>query len=255
MKTALEVKELSYSYAKRPEVLRDISFSIRRGSITAILGRNGCGKSTLLDCLIGYLHPKKGSIYIAGREISQLSERDLARNISYVEQNARPEISYLVRDYLSFGRTAYLGIADRLRPKDWEIVEREAEHCGISHLLGKEIDHISYGERQLCMICRALVQESGILLLDEPVSFLDFGNQYRVLNMMRSLTEEGKTVLFTTHNPNQLQEMHTDVIALHDGNILAQGTSNIIDEVLLEKIYGLNFHTLFVKKEAVWYDV
>ena len=108
-------------------------------------------------------------------------------------------------------------------------------------MLEKDINKISGGERQLVYICRALIQESNILIFDEPTSNLDFGNQYKVLELMKSLIKEGKTIIYTTHNPNQVIEAKTNVIVIDDGKVLLSGDYKDINNEILKKIYGIDF--------------
>ena len=135
-----------------------------------------------------------------------------------------------------------LSIGDKLSEDDYKKIEMYAEKCGITYLLDKEINKISGGERQLAFICRALVQEADLFIFDEPTASLDFGNQYRLFEIMNDIIKNGKTVIFTTHNPNQALEMKDYVIFINDGKIKTVGNSNdVITEELLKEVYGYNF--------------
>ena len=241
MSKIIEVKNVSFSYIKDKPVLNGLTLAIEEGTLTAILGKNGSGKSTLLDSILGFNEIELGEIKIDGSNINNLSSKELAKRIAYIQQSTTINIDYTVKEFISFGRNPYLGINGRLKEEDWNIVNNNAEKCGITHLLDKDINKISGGERQLVYICRALTQESKILLFDEPTSFLDFGNQYKVLDLMKSLVNEGKTIIFTTHNPNQVIEAKTNVIIMNDGKVLTSGDSSIINEEVLQNIYGMNF--------------
>ena len=237
----IEVKNISFSYVKNKPVIKDLSLNIEEGTLTAILGKNGSGKSTLLDSLLGFNEIESGEIIIDGENINDLSSKELAKKVAYIQQNTTVNIDYTVEEFISFGRNPYLGINGRLKEDDWNIIYSNAEKCGITHLLDKDINKISGGEKQLVCICRALIQESKILIFDEPTASLDFGNQYKVLDLMKSLVCEGKTIIFTTHNPNQVIEAKTNVIIIDDGNVLTSGDSSIINEEILNKIYGMDF--------------
>lgn len=237
----IEVKNISFSYVKNKPVIKDLSLSIEEGTLTAILGKNGSGKSTLLDSLLGFNEIESGEIIIDGSTINDLSSKELAKKVAYIQQNTTVNIDYTVEEFISFGRNPYLGINGRLKEDDWNIIYSNAEKCGITHLLDKDINKISGGEKQLVCICRALIQESKILIFDEPTSSLDFGNQYKVLDLMKSLVNEGKTIIFATHNPNQVIEAKTNVIIIDEGNVLTSGDSSIFNEVILKKIYGMDF--------------
>ena len=237
----IEVKNISFSYVKNKPVIKDLSLNIEEGTLTAILGKNGSGKSTLLDSLLGFNEIESGEIIIDSSNLNDLSSKEIAKKVAYIQQNITVNIDYTVKEFISFGRNPYLGINGRLKDEDWNIIYSDAEKCGITHLLDKDINKISGGEKQLVCICRALIQETKILIFDEPTASLDFGNQYKVLDLMKSLVEEGKTIIFTTHNPNQVIEAKTNVIIIDDGNVLTYGDSSIINEDVLKKIYGMDF--------------
>lgn len=237
----IEVKNISFSYVKNKPVIKDLSLNIEEGTLTAILGKNGSGKSTLLDSLLGFNEIESGEIIIDSTNLNDLSSKEIAKKVAYIQQNITVNIDYTVKEFISFGRNPYLGINGRLKDEDWNIIYSDAEKCGITHLLDKDINKISGGEKQLVCICRALIQETKILIFDEPTASLDFGNQYKVLDLMKSLVEEGKTIIFTTHNPNQVIEAKTNVIIIDDGNVLTYGDSSIIIEDVLKKIYGMDF--------------
>lgn len=237
----IEVKNISFSYVKNKPVIKDLSLNIEEGTLTAILGKNGSGKSTLLDSLLGFNEIESGKIIIDSSNLNDLSSKEIAKKVAYIQQNIIVNIDYTVKEFISFGRNPYLGINGRLKDEDWNIIYSDAEKCGITHLLDKDINKISGGEKQLVYICRALIQETKILIFDEPTASLDFGNQYKVLDLMKSLVEEGKTIIFTTHNPNQVIEAKTNVIIIDDGHVLTYGDSSIINEDVLKKIYGMDF--------------
>lgn len=235
---ALEIKNLSFAYEKDKNVLENLSLFVERNTINAILGANGKGKSTLLDCVVGINEPQDGEILINGKNRKEFSDKEFARTVAYISQSTIINIDYSVREFILFGRNPYLNLGQAPSEKDYALAESYAEKIGISHLLDKSITKISGGERQLAFICRALVQESDIFIFDEPLSALDFGNQNKLLMMFKELKKDGKTIIFTTHNPNQLIDLDCSVIVLNDKCVTAHGqASKIIDEKLLQSIY------------------
>ena len=196
MSYILEVKNLSFSYDAKNNILDNINFKIEKGSIVAILGKNGSGKSTLLDCLIGYNEIKNGEIIIDNINLNKYSQNELAKKVAYIQQNVNINIDYSVYDFISFGRNPYKNIFTELNSEDDKIIIESAEICNIKHLLNKSITKLSGGERQLVFICRALVQQSDILIFDEPTASLDFGNQYKFFEIIKSLQQKGKTIIF-----------------------------------------------------------
>lgn len=242
MSTILEIKNLSFAYDKSKLVLDDVSFAVRQGTITALLGKNGCGKSTLLDCILGLNEYKNGNILLEGKEIKDYSPKDLSKKVAYISQNTVINIDYSVREFVLFGRTPYIKFGNTPSKDDYLLVEKFAEECGISHLLNKDINKISGGEKQLAFLCRALVQNPDLFIFDEPTSSLDFGNQYRLFDMMKKLQSEGKTILFTTHNPNQVLELNCNVVLLNDSHIIASGLADgVLTEAVMKDIYEMSF--------------
>ena len=238
----LSVKNLTFSYDNKTKVLNNVSFDLEKGRICAILGKNGCGKSTLLDCILGINEYKDGSIIIDNKNQKDYSTKELSRKIAYISQNTIINIDYSVRDFLLFGRTPHLKFGDQFKEEDYDKVNGYAEKCGITHLLNKDINKISGGERQLAFICRALAQEADLFIFDEPTASLDFGNQYKLFDIMKDIASCGKTVLFTTHNPNQVLEINAYVVVIDNSEICSVGfAKDVIKNELLNQIYGFNF--------------
>jgi iron complex transport system ATP-binding protein len=239
MKSILEVKNLSFGYEKNKKVLDGVNLCIEEGSITAILGKNGCGKSTLLDCIIGYNDYDEGQVIIDKEDIKGLSPKNLSKKVAYISQNTTINLDYTVLEFILFGRTCHLAFGAAPKEKDYKIAKENAEKLGITHLLSKDINKISGGERQLAFIARALTQESKIIVMDEPTASLDYGNQLRLFEIIMDLKEKGKTIVFTTHNPEHVKLLNCDVAIINDGRIYCAGKANeIVTKEILEEIYG-----------------
>lgn len=237
--STISIKSLSFAYEHNKNVLEDLSLEIKENTINAILGANGGGKSTLLDCLVGVNKPNSGSIYIKEKEIGEYTNKEFAREVAYISQNTIINIDYSVREFILFGRNPYLRLGQSPTVKDYKKADLYASKIGIERLLNKTITKISGGERQLVFICRALVQESNIFIFDEPLSSLDFGNQNKILMIFKELQNEGKTIIFTTHNPNQVLDLNCNVIVLNNKKVVAEGLANdVIVKELLESIYN-----------------
>lgn len=238
MSNVIEIKNLSFEYEKGALVLDKLDLSIEKNTINAILGANGSGKSTLLDCLIGINKPLEGEIKIEDKALGDYTNRELAKKLAFISQSVSINIDYSVREFILFGRTPYLSIGKGPGEEDYSKCDDYAKRLGIERLLNKSITKISGGERQLCFICRALIQESDVMVFDEPMSALDFGNQSRLLKIFKELQKEGKTIVFTTHNPNQVMDLNCNVIVLDIGKIACSGKAEaVISKELLEKIY------------------
>ena len=239
MKSILEVKNLSFGYEKNSKVLDGVNLCIEEGSITAILGKNGCGKSTLLDCVIGYNDYDEGQVIIDKEDIKGFSPKELSKKVAYISQNTTINLDYTVLEFILFGRTCHLAFGSAPKEKDYKIAKENADKLGITHLLSKDINKISGGERQLAFIARALTQESKIIVMDEPTASLDYGNQLRLFEIIMDLKEKGKTIVFTTHNPEHVKLLNCDVTIINDGRIYCTGKANkIVSKEMLEELYG-----------------
>lgn len=240
MSDIIEIKNLSFSYEKGKTVLDNISLSIKKNTINAILGANGSGKSTLLECLVGINKPSSGTIIVDDKDIDSYTSSEFARKVAYISQSTAINIDYTVREFVLFGRSPYLGLGKAPGDEDYKKCDLYAKKLGIIHLLDKSITRISGGERQLCFICRALTQESEILVFDEPLSSLDYGNQNKLLSLFVELQKEGKTIVFTTHNPIQLLDFDCNALILKGGKVISNGPSQmVITSKLIEYIYAL----------------
>lgn len=231
------IKNLTFGYDKTKKVLNDLSASFEEGRIVALIGKNGSGKSTFLDCLLG-VNDYEGEILINGQNIKSMSDKEFACLVSFIPQSVQINIDYTIRDFISFGRNPHLKLGLSLTDEDYRKVEENADKCGITNLLDKDINKVSGGERQLAFIARALTQETPIIIMDEPSASLDFGNQQKLFRIMDSLTKEGKTIVFTTHNPNHLVNLDCDVFAVSDGGLKK---INELNDVGVKDIYGDDF--------------
>lgn len=237
----LTVNDLSYSYTKDVPVLKGVSFTADKGEFLSVLGPNGAGKSTLFRCLLGGIGGYSGAIKLDGREVRGLSRRELAAHIAYIPQIHRPTFGYSVLD------TALMGLTRELSPFRSPTAEQEKramealEQMGVARLAARNFATLSGGERQLVLIARALCQRSDILLMDEPTSSLDYGNQLRVLQRVAELAARGYTVILSTHDPQHALRFSQRVLALRDGQVAAFGdTREVLTESLLERLYGVD---------------
>ena len=233
----IEIKNLSFGYDKTRNVLNDLSARFEKGRIIALIGKNGSGKSTLLDCLLG-ANDFEGEILINNQNIKDLSDKEYARLVSFIPQSVQINIDYTIRDFISFGRNPHLKLGLSLTDDDHQKVTENAEKCDITGLLDKDINKVSGGERQLAFIARALTQETPIIIMDEPTASLDFGNQQKLFRTMNSLAKEGKTIIFTTHNPNHLVNLKCDIFAVSNGTLSYIAELN---DSAIKNIYGDEF--------------
>ena len=214
----ISIKNLSFSYEKGKKILNNLNAEFSEGKPIALLGKNGCGKSTLLNCIMG-LNDYSGEILVQGKSLKSYSERQFSKIISFIPQQIQINMDYTVFDFISFGRNPHISLFGKLTDKDYSCIEEAAKQCGIESLLSKNINRISGGERQLAFIARALCQETSIIIMDEPTASLDFGNQQKLFSFISNLSNKGKTIIFTTHNPNHLINKGFDIFAMKNGLI------------------------------------
>ena len=236
----LQLDNISFSYGNKP-VLTNCTAAVNAQTTTVILGGNGQGKSTLMKCILRYQTCKTGNIFLDGKEIAAYSVKELAKLVSYVPQLNSIINDCVVRDYIVEGRTPYLEGFSLPRKSDYLKAEQYANKLGIDSFLGKHLSHLSGGELQMVMIARALVQETPLILMDEPLSALDMKKQFEILEIIKNLERDGKTILLTTHNPNHAISLNCNVWILDQQRITHIGSADqIITSDLLHEIYSPN---------------
>ena len=235
---SLSVRDLSFAYHRAP-VLCGVGFEAHEGELLAVLGPNGVGKTTLFRCILGEQKRYTGTIEIDGADRKRLSSREVAHRIAYIPQTHAPAFRYAVRDMVLMGTSHTLSPFASPGKKQEAVADAAMEKLGIASLSDRSFDTLSGGEQQLVYIARALAQQTKTLLMDEPTSSLDYGNQIRVLNAVKSLAKEGYTVLLSTHNPQHALWYADRVLALKDGRVAAFGPAHeTLTETLLEALYG-----------------
>ena len=242
----LEARDLAFGYPGHP-VGRDVTLAFEAGEIVCLLGPNGGGKTTFFKTLLGLLAPQGGTVLVDGRDLTSLARAEVARRLSYVPQAHVGYFPFTVRDVVLMGRTAHLGVFAVPSRHDREVAEAAIARMGLSHLAEAEYTRISGGERQLALIARALAQEGSIVVMDEPTASLDFGNQIRVLEQVRSLAASGIGVVMSTHDPDQAF-LCADRVALFHGRTLlcADTPERAVTAEHLHRVYGID-----VRIEAV----
>lgn len=244
-KCILEADNVSFSYGDGRLVLDDVSICIAPGEMLTLLGPNGAGKSTLLNCLVGALVPQQGRVLLADENVSRMMPRDVAKVVAYVPQTSIPTYGYQVRNYIAMGRAPHKGMFQHPDADDFALVDEAMESLGITHLARKPYTQISGGERQLVNVCRAIVQKPKVILFDEPTSALDYGNQIKVLRMVKHLREQGYAVIMTTHNPDHPILLGGRVAILdRDGHLVSGGVGKLMTEDRLSELYGIDLRVL-----------
>lgn len=242
----LSVKNLEFKYPNTDTILHDISFELGTNEVLCLLGPNGCGKTTLLDCLIGLNKISSGSILINDIPTSKMSAKKIAYNLGYVPQNIVASFDYSVIDYVVCGYAPYLKMFKRPGKKEYAKAYESLEQMRITHLADKSYAQISGGEQQQVCIARVLTQAPDFILLDEPTSHLDFGNQIQVLKLVKEMSNQGFGIIMTTHNPDHALLMKGKTVMMKkSGEYIFGNTEEIVTQVSLRKLYGVD---LFLEK-------
>jgi len=234
----IQTNGVSFRYAGEP-VLKDVSLSVKRGQVVSLLGPNGSGKSTLLKVLLGILRPMKGSVLFEGRPVAKMAPKDLAKRIAYVPQTHRMAFAYKVLDVVLMGRSPHKPFFSRYSKEDLEIALHSLNRLSIPHLKDRSYTEVSGGERQLTLIARALTQGADTLIMDEPASGLDFGNQTWLLAQLARLAQDGYTCIMSTHFPDHALWVADRVVMLHEGAVVADGSpGEVMNEQAVCRLYN-----------------
>lgn len=236
----INIKDLSFKYNKNiPNVIDNLSLNIKEGTITVLVGLNGSGKTTLIKLLAGLLTADVGTIKYNDKEINSISIKERSKIFSYVPQRSYGADDFLVRDYLTYGFVNSLKFYETPNKEQLSKVEEISKELGIENLLDKKIGNISGGERQIVTIASCILQNAPVILLDEPTSALDLKNQNMVLNLLKKISNEGRTIILSSHNPNHALFLGSNVALMNNGKIIKSGRyDELINVEALKEIYG-----------------
>lgn len=235
-----DVRNISFSYDDET-IFSDISFSINKGDVLCILGPNGTGKTTLIKCLNGLHDIDSGEILINGENMKGLSFKQISKHIGYIPQSHVPSFPFKVFDVVLMGRAPYLNLTDSPKDEDKRIALDALKTLGIEDLKDKEYTNLSGGERQLVFLARVLCQKPDILILDEPTSHLDFGNQIRLLEIIDSLAKSGLSIIMSSHFPDHAFLSSTKVAIMKDRHFIDFGApDDVVTEENLKKAYSID---------------
>lgn len=237
----LKANGLTLAYKGSGDVVRDLSVSIPRGAVTSIIGPNGCGKSTLLRALSRLLKPRLGTVLLDGEEIHRLPAKEVARRLGLLTQQPSAPESITVEDLVRRGRYPHQSFLRPPTERDHGFVAQALELAGMTELRDRPVDELSGGQRQRAWIAMTLAQDTPILLMDEPTTFLDVAHQQEVLNLILRLNrEEGRTVVLVLHDINNAVQVSDHVMMMQDGEIVGAGlTGDVLSTGLLERVFGV----------------
>ena len=243
----LQVRNLHFGHVRsEADVLRGVGLEAARGEITTVLGPNGCGKTTLFKCIGGLWRPKNGEVVFDGVDILPQTHSQRARLLAAVPQEHEIPFPYSVFDVVLMGRASRIGAVASPSRHDRMRAQQALEETGIEGLREKACTKLSGGEKQLVFIARALAQDAPILLLDEPVSHLDFRHQQLILRKIRRLACEKRLVaLMTLHDPNLAMLYSDRVVLMNRGAVVSEGKPQaVITEEALRQVYGIDVRVI-----------
>jgi len=236
----LATHDLTLAYGDRV-VVEELDLDVAPGRITAIVGANGCGKSTLLRALARLVVPHAGRVVLDGEALHRRPSREVARLLGLLPQSPVAPEGITVADLVGRGRHPHQRLLARFSAADYAAVAAALEATGTLDLADRSIDELSGGQRQRVWIAMALAQETDILLLDEPTTFLDVAHQIEVLDLLTDLNRErGTTVVMVLHDLNLAARYADELVAVREGRVLASGApGDIVTPALVQEVFGL----------------
>lgn len=225
-------------------VLHDINWETAEGRFTAIVGPNGSGKSTLLKTLTGNTAIRGGCVCLEGRPLGKWKDREMAKRLAYLPQS-RSDTQISVFRMVLHGRFPYLTYPGHYTKRDEEMAIQALERVGISRLMEKPVSELSGGEKQRAYLAMALVQDTPVMLLDEPATYLDLSAQIELMDMLKRLAAEGKTIVAVLHDLNHALKYGEEIVLMENGRIKQCGTpKEILSTGVLEKVFHVGIHVL-----------
>ncbi len=242
----IKIKNLSTSYDGEA-VLHGVDAHFPEGKISVLIGPNGCGKSTTVKSIMRLVPEYTGEIVIGGTPLEDIPQRELAKKIAYVSQSRNvPDIT--VYNMVMHGRYPYLSYPRRYRKEDHEIVKDAIKMAGLEEFADRKLENLSGGQRQKAYMAMALAQDTDVIIMDEPTTFLDVKNQFEMMDHAKKLSEMGKTIIMILHDMEAVLHYADHVILMKDGkDVLAGSAEEVLRSSKLEEVFGI--HTGFFEAE------
>lgn len=246
MQAAFRIEGLTAGYEKVP-IFENLSVEIAQGKVTTIIGPNGCGKSTLLKTIGRILKKEKGQIFLQEQDMQMLSTKEIAKRLAVLSQSPTAPFQLKVEELISYGRYPHRKNVNQLSKKDKEMMEWAMEVTNTSAFRDRELAQLSGGQRQRVWLAMALAQETSILLLDEPTTYLDMSHQMEVLNIVQKLNREHQcTIVMVLHDINHAARYSDEIIAMRDGAIIGHGPPlAIMTSELLKDVFQIQAKIMY----------
>lgn len=235
----LRGERLTLGYGAAP-ISTELTVEVPDQSFTVIVGPNACGKSTLLRALSRLLKPAHGQIVLDGRNINSFKSKEVSRRLGLLPQSSTAPDGITVADLVARGRYPHQSMLRQWSPEDEAAVEQAMAATAVSELSARLVDELSGGQRQRVWAAMVLAQQTPLLLLDEPTTFLDIAHQIELLELFGRLNREGRTIVAVLHDLNHAARYATHLIAMKDGAVVAEGApADIVSAALVEHVFGL----------------
>ena len=235
----LTADEATIGYEKRI-ISEGLTVDVPEGSFTAVIGPNGCGKSTLLRAFARVLKPTAGQVLLDGKAITSYRSKDVAKRLGLLPQSALAPEGIRVADLVARGRAPFQNLVQQWRETDEDAVRAALAATRLTELSGRLVDELSGGQRQRVWVAMLLAQQTPIMLLDEPTTFLDIAHQYELMELFRTFHDEGKTIVTVLHDLNQAARYADHLIVMRDGEVVTTGPpAEVITPDLVEAVFGL----------------
>ena len=234
----IEFRDVTAGYGRR-DVLRQLTFTVPEGSVTTLVGPNGCGKTTLLRAAAGQLPLRRGAVTLDGKPLASYGRKELARTAAFMPQ-VRSVPAITVEALVSHGRFPYLGFSRRMGEEDRQTVRQAMEATGVAQWSHRDLRELSGGERQRVYLAMALAQDTRVIFLDEPTTYLDPGRQFELLGLIASLSGRGKTVVMVLHDLSHALRYSTQVLLLEGGRgVFCAPPEELFASGELDRVFGV----------------
>ena len=251
----IKLENISFSYNKKKEFIQDLSLEFKSGEITTILGPNGSGKSTLLHMMSTYLKPKSGKIYLGDKDLGKLKQKEIAKYRSCVYQENEAPDDITVRDLVSFGRNIYSNVKKEDKEENKRMIDFALKATGIEEIQDKKVVNLSGGQKQRAFIAMSLAQNTEVLLLDEPTTYLDIYHQIEILEVVKSLNEKYNiTIVMVLHDLNQAINYSHNIVIMKNGNLIKQGkATEVLNEQTIKDVYNVSGYIHKEDNEEIYF--